>query len=291
MIVNLPKLGPVEFPDNLTSEQYDDLVGRLAAKYDFKLPKPEASLSTIGKRAFMRSMGNLGIAGGDVLPAMVGSALGFEDYARRQMGEAEASRAELEKKYPTRYKSYTEVSSPFEALEYVVETGGELLPSVATALIPGVGGGVLGGRLAGQAALRSAQAAGPASRVALAGVEKAAEVGARRGMYGGVFLGSYAQNTPEIFEGIYQETGNFESGIAALTGGLSAALDSVLPAKVLDTLGGYGKLKLIEELAKKSGAAPVAWKTIGKEAVKTAGSEGLTESAQEAIKVYDEKNP
>jgi len=84
MIVNLPKLGPVEFPDNLTSEQYDDLVGRLAAKYDFKLPKPEASLSTIGKRAFMRSMGNLGIAGGDVLPAMVGSALGFEDYARRQ---------------------------------------------------------------------------------------------------------------------------------------------------------------------------------------------------------------
>jgi len=286
MIVNLPKLGPVEFPDNLTSEQYDDLVGRLAAKYDFKLPKPEASLSTIGKRAFMRSMGNLGIAGGDVLPAMVGSALGFEDYARRQMGEAEASRAELEKKYPTRYKSYTEVSSPFEALEYVVETGGELLPSVATALIPGVGGGVLGGRLAGQAALRSAQAAGPASRVALAGVEKAAEVGARRGMYGGVFLGSYAQNTPEIFEGIYQETGNFESGIAALTGGLSAALDSVLPAKVLDTLGGYGKLKLIEELAKKSGAAPVAWKTIGKEAVKTAGSEGLTESAQEAIKVY-----
>lgn len=286
MIVNLPKLGPVEFPDNLTSEQYDDLVGRLAAKYDFKLPKPEASLSTIGKRAFMRSMGNLGIAGGDVLPAMVGSALGFEDYARRQMGEAEASRAELEKKYPTRYKSYTEVSSPFEMLEFITETGGELLPSVATALIPGVGGGVLGGRLAGQAALRSAQAAGPASRVALAGVEKAAEVGARRGMYGGVFLGSYAQNTPEIFEGIYQETGNFESGIAALTGGLSAALDSVLPAKVLDTLGGYGKLKLIEELAKKSGAAPIAWKTIGKEAVKTAGSEGLTESAQEAIKVY-----
>jgi len=289
MIVNLPKLGPVEFPDNLTSEQYDDLVGRLAAKYDFKLPKPEASLSTIAKRGFMRSMGELGIAAGDVLPSMVGSALGFEDYARRQMGEAEASRAELEKKYPTRYKSYTEVSSPFEALEYVAETGGELLPSVATALIPGVGGGVLGGRLAGQAALRSAQAAGPASRAALAGVEKAAEVGARRGMYGGVFLGSYAQNTPEIFEGIYRETGNFESGIAALTGGLSAALDSVLPAKVLDTLGGYGKLKLVEELAKKSGAAPVAWRTIGKEAVKTAGTEGLTESAQEAIKVYAQK--
>ena len=289
MIVNLPKLGAVEFPDNLTSEQYDDLVARLAAKYDFKLPKPEASLGTIAKRGFMRSMGQLGIAAGDVAPAMIGSALGFEDYARRQMEEAANTRAELERKYPTRYKSYTEVTSPFEALEYVAETGGELLPSVATAIVPGVGAGMVGGRLAGQAALRAATAGGPPTRAALAGVEKAAEVGARRGMYGGVYLGSYAQNTPEIFEGIYRETGNFESGIAALTGGLSAALDSVLPAKVLDTLGGYGRLKLVEELAKKSGAAPVAWRTIGKEAVKTAGAEGLTESAQEAIKVYAQR--
>ena len=290
MIVNLPKLGAVEFPDNLTSAQYDDLVGRLATKYDFKIPKPEASLSTIAKRGFMRSMGELGIAAGDVLPSMVGSALGFDDYAKRQMEEAAASRAQLQEKYPTRYKSYTEITSPFEFLEYAAETGGELLPSVATALVPGVGGGVLGGRLAGQAALRAATVGG-AERAALAApiIEKAAEVGARRGMLGGVYLGSYAQNTPEIFEGIYRETGNFESGIAALTGGLSAALDSVLPAKVLDTLGGYGKMKLVEELAKKSGAAPVAWKTIGREAVKTAASEGLTESAQEAIGVYAQK--
>ncbi len=289
MIVNLPKLGPVEFPDNLTSEQYDDLVGRLAAKYDFRLPKPEASLGTIAKRGFMRGLGELGIAAGDVIPGMVGSALGFEDYGRRQMNEAAATRAELEKKYPTRFKSYTEVSSPFEALEYAAETAGELLPTIGTSIIPGVGGAVAGGRLAGQAALRAAQAAGPASRAALAGVEKAAEVGARRGMYGGVFLGSYAQNTPEIFEGIYQETGKLEAGIAALTGGLSASLDSILPAKVLNTLGGYGKMKLIEELAKKSGAAPVAWKTIGMEAAKVAGTEGLTEAAQEAIGVYAQK--
>ena len=289
MIVNLPKLGPVEFPDNLTPDQYSDLVGQLAEKYDFKVPKAPASLGTIAKRGVMRGLGELGIAATDVLPGMVGSALGFEDYARQQMAEAAASREELQRKYPTRYKSYTEVSSPFEALEYVAETGGELLPTIGASIIPGVGGGVLGGRLAGQAALRAAQVAGPPTRAALAGVEKAAEVGARRGMYGGVFLGSYAQNTPEIFEGIYRETGNLESGIAALMGGLSASLDSILPAKVLDTLGGYGKMKLIEELAKKSGAAPVAWRTIGKEAVKTAGAEGLTESAQEAIGVYAQK--
>jgi hypothetical protein len=289
MIVNLPKVGAVEFPDNLTPEQYSDLVGQLATKYDFKVPKAPASLGTIAKRGVMRGLGELGIAATDVLPGMVGSALGFEDYARRQMGEAATTREELQRKYPTRFKSYTEVSSPFEALEYAAETAGELLPTIGTSIIPGVGGGVLGGRLAGQAALRSAQAAGPASRAALAGVEQAAQAGARSGMYGGVFLGSYAQNTPEIFEGIYRETGNLESGIAALMGGLSASLDSVLPVKVLDTLGGYGKAKLIEELAKKSGAAPVAWRTIGKEAAKIAGTEGLTESAQQAIGVYAQK--
>jgi hypothetical protein len=290
MIINLPKLGAVEFPDNLSPAQVEALVGRLAAKYDFRLPKPDVGLGEIAKRGFMRGLGEIGIAATDVLPGMAGSALGFEDYAKQQLAEAEATRAELQKKYPTRYKSYTEVSSPFEALEYAAETAGELLPTVGTSIVPGVGGGVLGGRLAGQAALRAAQAAGPASRAALAGVEKAAEVGARRGMYGGVFLGSYAQNTPEIFEGIYRETeGKLEPGIAALMGGLSASLDSILPAKVLNTLGGYGKMKLVEELAKKSGAAPVAWRTIGAEAAKVAGTEGLTEAAQEAIGVYAQK--
>lgn len=290
MIINLPKLGAVEFPDNLSPQQVAALSQKLAEKYDFKLPKPDIGMGEIAKRGLMRGLGSLGIAAGDVLPGMVGSALGFEDYARQQMEEASASRAELERKYPTRFKSYTDVESPFEAIEYVAETAGELAPTIATSIVPGVGGGVLGGRLAGQAALRAATAGGPPTRAALAGVEKATEVGARRGMYGGVYLGSYAQNTPEIFEGIYQETeGKLEPGIAALMGGLSAALDSVLPAKVLDTLGGYGKMKLIEELAKGSGAAPVAWKTIGKEAAKTAGAEGLTESAQQAIGVYAEK--
>lgn len=286
MIINLPKLGAVEFPDNLSPAQVEGLVGKLAQKYDFNIPKPDVGLGTIAKRGFMRGLGELGIAGGDLLPAMIGSAVGAEDYAKRQMQEASATRAKLESEYPTRFKSYKDIASPFEALEYGVETVGELAPTVATSIIPGVGLEVAGSRLAGAAALRAAQAAGPASRAALAGVEKAAETAGRRSLYGGVFLGSYAQNAPEIFEGIYEKTGKLEPGIAALTGGFSAVLDSALPAKVLDTLGGYGKLKLIESLAKKSGAAPVAWKTIGREAAQTAATEGLTESAQEAIGVY-----
>lgn len=290
MIVNLPKLGAVEFPDNLTSEQYDSLVGRLAEKYDFNLPKPPASLGTIAKRGFMRGMGELGIAATDIIPAMISTGFGGDkEYAERQMQEAAQARQSLEQKYPTRFRSYRDINSPFEALEYAAETAGELGPSALASIVPGGVGSRALSAVARRTALAEAAAAGPPTRAALAGVETAAEAAGRKGMYGGVFLGSYAQNAPEIFEGIYRETGNFESGIAALTGGLSATLDSVLPAKVLNSLGGYGKLRLIEKLAKDSGAAPVAWKTIGREAAETAAAEGLTETAQEAIGIYAQK--
>ena len=283
MIVNLPKIGNVEFPDNLTSEQFDNLVGRLAEKYDFKVPKPDVGLGTIAKRGFMRSLGETGIALGDTLPAMLGTAIGADkSFAERQMQEAQASREELQRKYPAQFKSYQEIGSPFEALQYGVETLGELVPTAATSIIPGVGGTVAGGRLAGQAALKAApKVLAPA--VLEAGVKKAAEAGAKKGMYGGVFMGSFAQNAPEVFEGIYQETGKFEPGVAALAGGVSAMLDSVVPANVLSQLGGYGKLKVVQELAKDSGAAPKVWKYLAKELPKAAAAEGLTESAQEAV--------
>lgn len=288
-IIKFPKIGDVSFPDGLSPEQFQSLVTKLAEKYDFPVPKPEASLGTIFKRGAMRSLGETGIALADTLPAMAGSALGFEDYSKQQMDEAQASREALERKYPTQFKSYTEVTSPFEAAQYATETLGELVPTAATAIIPGVGGSMVGSRIAGRAALEAATKAGPPTRAALAGVTKAAEAGGRAGMYGGVYLGSYAQNAPEIFEGIYRETGKFEPGLAALTGGLSAALDSIVPGNVLDTLGPYGKLKVIEKLAKESGAAPKVWKSIATAATKSAATEGLTESTQEAIGAYAEQ--
>ena len=290
MIVNLPKVGDVEFPDNLTSEQFDNLVGRLAEKYDFKVPKPDVGLGTIAKRGFMRSLGETGIALGDTLPAMLGTAIGADkSFAERQMQEAQASREELQRKYPAQFRSYKDIESPFEALQYGVETFGELVPTAAASIIPGVGLEVAGGRLAGQAAFRAATAAGAPTRAALAGVQEAAKAGAKKGMYGGVFMGSFAQNAPEVFEGIYQETGKFEPGVAALAGGVSAMLDSVVPANVLNQLGGYGKLKVVQELAKDSGAAPKVWKYLAKELPKAAAAEGLTEGAQEAIGAYAEQ--
>jgi len=293
MIINLPKLGPVKFRDDLTPEQFQAELGRLQEKYDFQLPKPEVGIGTLLKRGFMRSMGETGIALGDVLPAMGASALGFDDYAQRQMGEAQESRAELERKYPTQFKSYTEVEGLGDVVPFVAETLGELGPTALTAMVPGVGAGVLGSRLAARGAMKTALEAGPLSMAGRAAAEAAAkqagQVAGKRAMYGGVYLGSFAQNAPEVFQGIYQETDKMEPGIAALAGGISSVLDAIVPGKVLGDLGGYGKMKVIEKMAKESGAAPKVWKYIGKEAAKTAGQEGLTEAAQESINAAAEQ--
>jgi hypothetical protein len=257
------------------------------------MPKPEVGIGTLLKRGFMRGLGETGIALGDTLPAMGASALGFDEYAQRQLGEAQESRAALEAKYPTQFRSYTEIGSPYEALQYGAETLGELGPTALTAMIPGAGASVLGSRIAARGAMGAALEAGPLSRAGLAAAEtaakKAGEVAGKRAMYGGVYLGSFAQNAPEVFESIYQETDKMEPGIAALAGGLSSVLDAIVPGKLLGELGGYGKMKVIEKMAKESGAAPKVWKYIGKEAAKTAGTEGLTEAAQESINAAAEQ--
>jgi len=293
MILNLPKLGPVNFRDDITPEQLQSQLAALQEKYDFKLPKPDVGIGTLLKRGFMRGLGETGIALGDTLPAMGASALGFKDYAQQQLGEAAASRAELEAKYPTQFKSYTEVESPYEGAQFIAETLGELGPTALTALVPGIGAGAVGSRIAARGAMGAALEAGPLSRAGLAAAEatakKAGEVAGKRAMYGGVYLGSFAQNAPEVFESIYQETDKMEPGIAALAGGLSSVLDAIVPGKLLGELGGYGKMKVIEKMAKDSGAAPKVWKYIGKEAAKTAGTEGLTEAAQESINAAAEQ--
>jgi hypothetical protein len=293
MIIDLPKLGPVNFRDDLSQEQLQAQLSALEKKYDFRMPKQDVGIGTLLKRGFMRGLGETGIALGDTLPAMGASALGFDDYAQRQLGEAQESRAALEAKYPTQFRSYTEIESPYEALQYGAETLGELGPTALTALVPGIGAGTVATRMGAAGAMKAAQAVGPLSRTGLAAAETAAkqagQVAGKRAMYGGVYLGSFAQNAPEVFESIYQETDKMEPGIAALAGGLSSVLDAIVPGKLLGELGGYGKMKVIEKMAKESGAAPKVWKYIGKEAAKTAGTEGLTEAAQESINAAAEQ--
>ena len=50
MIIDLPKLGPVNFRDDLTQEQFQAQLSALQQKYDFKLPKPEVGIGTLLKR-------------------------------------------------------------------------------------------------------------------------------------------------------------------------------------------------------------------------------------------------
>ena len=291
MIITLPKIGPVRFDDNLSSEELNKQVGLLAQKYDFKIPKRDVGISTLLKEGFMRGMGETGIALGDILPAMGASKLGFDDYAQRQMEEADVSRQALEAKYPTQFKSYTEVESPFEAFQFGAETIGELGPTALTAIIPGAGFGAVGTRLGAAAAMRAVpKVLSPtAMAVAETAAKQAGQVAGKRAMYGGVYLGSLAQNAPEVFESIYRETGKMEPGIAALASGISSVLDVIVPGKFMSELGGYGRLKVVEKLAKESGAAPSVWKYIAKEAAISAGTEGLTEAAQEAINAAAEQ--
>jgi len=291
MILTLPKIGSVRFADNISAEELNKQVGLLAQKYDFKIPKRDVGIGTLLKEGFMRGMGETGIALGDILPAMGASKLGFDDYAKRQMEEADVSRQALEAKYPTQFKSYTEIGSPYEALQYGAETIGELGPTALTSIIPGAGLGVVGTRLGAAAAMRAVpKVLSPtAMAVAETAAKQAGQVAGKRAMYGGVYLGSFAQNAPEVFESIYKETGKMEPGIAALAGGISSVLDAIVPGKLLGELGGYGRLKVVEKLAKESGAAPKVWKYIAKEAAISAGTEGLTEAAQEAINAAAEQ--
>ena len=251
------------------------------------------TLGEAAKKGFQRGTKQLGSALFDVLPAMGASALGFNEYAKKQMEEAAETEREIAEKYPAQFKSYTEVGSPFQALQYAAETIGEVGPSVLGAVVPGGVAGTLGRTLATRGAMAAAESVGPLSlagrEAAELAAKKAGETAGRKAMYGGVYLGSYAQNAPEIFQNIYQETGEFEPLVSGLTGGLSAILDSIVPGRVMDRLGSYGRLKAAEAMAKESGAAPSVWKAIGKEASKSAVSEGLTESAQEAISAAAEQ--
>lgn len=286
-LINVPGVGRVPVPDDYTFDQILSLREQLQKKAGLEPDlTPQFGLGELASRGFERGLERTKIAFGDVIPAMVGSGLGFEDYAKRQMEEAAKSEQALQERLPAMYKSYEDIKSLGDVPGYAAETFGEVGPDILTSLIPGTLGAQFG-RVAAQTAARQALAGaarqGLEREVAVKAAEAAAERSATRGMLAGTYLGSYAQNAPEVFQGIYQETGKMEPAVAALYGGLSSALDSILPAKVLDQLGTVGKGALIREMVKESGADPKIWKTIGAGVAKGFVTEGVTETGQEFI--------
>jgi hypothetical protein len=226
-----------------------------------------------GRRSFERLKSTVF----DVLPALGASALGFDEEAKRQMAEAAETERQIAEYNPPSYRSYKDVEGLRSGLGYVAETLGEAGPDILASLVPGGIGGVAARRI-GTAGLRELGAAG-------------AEQIARRGVIGetaGVYLGSYAQNAPEIFQGIYQETGQLEPGVAALFGAVNAGLDSVLPATVLRSMSAPVRVGVVERILERSGMEPSLLRKVAAQVPGNAAREGLTEAAQEAIGITAE---
>jgi len=212
-----------------------------------------------------RGAKRLGSTFGDVLPAMVASGLGYDEYAKRQMEEAAATEREIQATNRPLFSSYKQIQGPLQALKYGIEAVGEQVPNIGTSLIPGLG------------------VAGIATRLGLGVAGRAAAMGA------GTFLGSYSQNAPEVFQNIYEATGKMETGAALIFGAASAALDSILPASLAGKITGPAKVGLIEKVLEKSGMDRGLLRSVTASVATGIPTEGLTEGAQEAISIAAEK--
>lgn len=288
MIINLPKLGPVKFDDDLTRDEFESQLKKLSTKYDFELATPDYGVLGSFTRGVSRGAKQLGSEFGDVIPAMIGSALGADEYAQRQMEEYAQTQAEIERLNPAQFQSRKDVKGPLSGLKYGLETIGEQVPNIASALIPGGVGRVIGGAAAKRAALAGVEEYA-AQEAALMGAAESIAAKKALGQNVGVYLGSYAMNAPEIFGNIYEATGQFEPGAALLAGSVSAALDSVLPSAVLSRLTKPAKLGIVEKILEKSGMQPSLIRKVIGTVPGAAVTEGLTESAQEAISIAAEK--
>jgi hypothetical protein len=288
MIINLPKLGAVKFDDDLTRDEFESQLKKLSAKFDFELATPDYGVIGSFTRGVSRGAKRLGAEFGDVIPAMVGSALGADEYAQRQMGEYAQTQEEIERLNPAQFQSRKDVKGPLSGLKYGLETIGEQVPNIGSALIPGGVGRVIGGAAAKRAALAGVEEYA-AQEAALMGAAETIAAKKALGQNVGVYLGSYAMNAPEIFGNIYQATGQFEPGAALLAGSVSAALDSVLPSAILSRLTKPAKLGIVEKILEKSGMQPGLIRKVIGAVPGAAATEGLTESAQEAISIAAEK--
>jgi hypothetical protein len=261
MILDLPKIGLVRFRDDLSEEEFNGQLERLSKKYDFEVPRGQLTTGEMLKKSVTRGAKQLGSTFGDVIPAMGASALGFDEYAAKQMQEAQDTQKEINEYYAPQYRSTGDVKGIGDFPGFALETIAEQVPNIATALVPGGIGGVLARR---------------------------AGVSAATGQNAGVFLGSYAQNAPEVFQNIYEKTGEMAPGAAMLFGTASAALDSVLPAQLLKSVTGPVKVGIIEKLLERSGMDKGLLRSVTAGMLKGSGAESLTEGAQEAISIAAE---
>jgi len=251
----------------------------------------KAPFTTAVKRGFAQT----GVLLGDVLPAMGASLIGADEYAKRQMEEAEATQERIAATLAPQIRSYEEISSVGDAAIYAIETFGEQVPNLL-GLFTGVGvAGAVAKTVAQKAAKKAILEKLKKKAIGLPEAEKlVAEAGKKaldKTLMPATFLGSYALNAPEIFQNIYERTGEFAPVTAMLSGGVAAALDSVLPLHVIKAFRRNPILKqeIVKKLLEKTGANPSILKSLSAGVAKGATIEGFTEGAQETISIAAER--
>lgn len=253
--------------------------------------QPEGGFIPAVQRGFLQT----GILLGDILPAMVGRAVGADEYAERQFKEAAETQRKIEQKYAPAVPSYKDIKGVGDAVTYAVESVGELVPSILPSLFTGGVAGVVG-RGAVIAAKEAAEAAARKEiaekgiqaiaekevmdQIRKAGIDAASKTALKYQATGAV-SGSALQNLPEVYQNIKEETGQESLGSALLFGGFNSLLDAALPISLLAK-------------ARKAGIPGEeivgAWyKRFGIGATKGFATEGATEAAQEMSSAAAEK--
>jgi len=305
-IIDIPNYGPVSFPDDMPPEEVQAraqyIADKKASTLEYNPDYRNLGLGRILSNSFNRSMSGLGSTLTEGLPALVGSALGYDEFAERKLGEAQATRAAAEEKYPTAFKSYKDVDGAGNAIGYGVETIGEVGPDILAML---TGAGVVGmgakrAALSGINRLAAERAAAKgltgeaatdfttrfAQKAGAQAVPDAKELGKNLGIYGS----SFGLNAPDTFQGIYEETGNLEPGIATAFGAAQAALDSIIPARLLSQFSPATRAKVASEIVNRSTIVPPSIKMgLAKSLAATVGMEAGTESTQELLSILAEK--
>ena len=138
------KILKVEGPEG-ASEQ--EVVQFAEQQYYASLP-PDYTFGELAGKSFDRGLERFKSTYGDVLPAMVGSALGFDDYAKRQMEEARQSEEYIQRTMRPQFASFRDVNwaNPIDISKFIVETTGEQVVNLAGVLVPG-GIGAKGGEM------------------------------------------------------------------------------------------------------------------------------------------------
>jgi len=245
----------------------------------------------------------------DVAPAMAGRVAerlnvpGAKEYADRQMREAQEAQEYIQQRYPSAMPSYKDIKGGGDLLTYVVESVGELLPSMIPSVLTGGAAGIAG-RGAAIAAREAAEKASLETakkslltysgsklsqqelvNLATADAIKAGQAAAQRAVLkyqaAGAVGGSAMQNVPEVYQNIAEETGKEDLGAALLFGGFNSVLDAITPITLLRKAKGVGLTE--KELIG-------AWyKRAGKGVLTGFATEGATEAVQEMSSAAAEK--